>query len=404
MRASYRWVVLAVSIFTFMQTHLHRMAFAPLIPGFVSDLGLSYAAAGTIQTAYFWTYTLAQIPVGVLADRWGSRRVMLAFLTLLLAGALAFAAGRTFLESIAARMLVGLGVAAVWVPSMRLVIDWFPAVERGRATGLLSAGGGLGGTLALLLVPWFASLWGWRWAYAATLVPALAALGLVALLVPRGRGATAPGAAPRGSLRRVLGTGRLWPLNLSVLFAYGGYFSFVTFLPAFLVAGLGLDQARAGAVTSLITAGTIVSWPLAGFVSDRLGLRKPVYLVSQAASAAACLMFAFAVPGLGAGSAAAAALATGLVVGGMIVPFAMIVEMFPGELAGTAAGVTNAACFVGGMVFPIVLGRVVDVTGSFTAAFAVAGAVQVVAAGCALFTVETGARAGSALRPSGRRW
>ena len=391
--ARYRWVVLGVCVVAFVQTHLHRMAFAPLIPTFVADLGLGYAAAGTIQTAYFWTYMSAQIPIGVVADRWGSRRVMLACMALLALGAVAFAASGTFLGALGARMLVGLGAAAVWVPSMRLVTEWFPAAERGRATGLLSAGGGVGGTLALVLVPWGAALLGWRRAYLATLVPALAALALILLLLPGDRRDAAAPAGPRGSLRRVLATRALWPLNLSVLFAYGGYFSFVTFLPAFLAQSLGLTQAEAGAMTSLVTAGTIVSWPLAGLVSDRLGRRKPVYLFGQAASAAVCFVFALAVPGLGAAGAAAAAGAAGLLVGGMIIPFAMIVEMFPGELAGTAAGVTNAACFVGGMVFPIVLGWIADTTGGFTASFLVAGGVQVMALGFACLTLETGSRA-----------
>ena len=130
-----------------------------------------------------------------------------------------------------------------------------------------------------------------------------------------------------------------------------------------------------------------------GALSDRLGRRKPVYLVGQAASAAVCFVFALAVPGLGAAGAAAAAAAAGLLVGGMIIPFAMIVEMFPGELAGTAAGVTNASCFVGGTIFPIVLGWIADATGGFTASFLVAGGVQAVALGFACLTLETGSRA-----------
>ena len=73
LRSRFRWAVLAVTIVAFMQTHLHRLAFASLIPIFVADLGLSYAAAGTIQTAYFWTYALAQVPVGLLTDRWGAQ-------------------------------------------------------------------------------------------------------------------------------------------------------------------------------------------------------------------------------------------------------------------------------------------------------------------------------------------
>jgi len=394
MSSSYRWVVLAVATVAFMQTHLHRMAFAPLIPTFVSDLGLSYAAAGAIQTAYFWTYTAAQIPVGLVADRWGVRRVMLACMALLAAGALVFALSGGYGEAVVARMIVGLGAAAVWVPGMRLLSEWFPPSERGRATGLMSAGGGFGGTLALVLVPIVAAGWGWRTAYGVLAVPALVTLALIVLGLRAGP-AAAVAPAPRargagGALRRVLASRRLLPLNLAVLFSYGGYFSFLTFLPSFLVRQLDMTNPQAGLVTGLITAGTIVSWPLAGLLSDRLGRRKPVYLASQGLSALACVVFALGAPHFTPWTVAATAIATGLLVGGMIVPFVMVIELFPPELAATAAGVTNAACFVGGMVLPIVLGVIVDATGGFAAAFLVAAAVQVVALGLGALVVETG--------------
>lgn len=388
--SGYRWVILGLTVIGFVQTHVHRLAFAPLIPTFVTDLGLTYAAAGTIQTAYFWTYMTAQVPIGVAADRWGARRVMLACMAVLAVGALAFALSRTYVESIAARMLVGLGAAAVWVPGMRLVTEWFPARERGRATGLMSAGGGIGGTLGLVLVPWLAGFWGWRAAYGSLVVPAVVTIVLFALFLRPGTagGEVAP-AAP-GSLRRVLATRALWPFNVSVCFSFGGFFSFITFLPAFLVKGLGQSAAEAGFTTSLITAGTILSWPLAGALSDRLGRRKPFVLGSLAVSVVACLVFAWGGPHLTPAATRLTTLGAGILVGGMILPFVMIMDLFPRELAATAAGVANAACFVGGMVLPIVLGRVVDVTGSFAYAFVVAAAVQVAALVAALFVAETG--------------
>ena len=395
--SSYRWVILSVCTLGFMQTHIHRVGFAPLIPTFVADLQLTYAAAGAIMTAYFWTYTAVQVPIGLLVDRWGARRVMVAFMAVLVLGAALFPLSRTYTQSLLARALVGLGAAAVWVPSLRLITEWFRAEERGRVIGILSAGGALGGTSALLLIPLLADRWGWRWGYAATLVPVLLTLALFALFVRGGDGPS--GAAPGGgllALRRVLGTGVIWWFNVSVLLFYGAYFSMVTWLPTFLVNALRVTPAQAGFVTSLLTAGTIVSWPLAGLITDRIGHRKWIYLFSQLMSVAVSLVFALAGPHLSFAGAAGVALAAGVLFGGMITPFVMVVELFPRELAGTASGIVNTFCFLGSLTIPVLLGRVVDVTGSFPAAFLAAAAVQAVAFVTACFTRDTGGRAAPA--------
>jgi MFS family permease len=125
-----------------------------------------------------------------------------------------------------------------------------------------------------------------------------------------------------------------------------------------------------------VTAGTIVSWPLAGYISDRLGRPKAVYLASQTANVGVCVTFALLPPGTSIATAVAVAVGTGLVVGGMITPYVIVTELYPRELGGTVMGVTNAAAFVGGMILPVVLGLVVDLTGSFPAAFLVASGVH----------------------------
>jgi MFS family permease len=94
-------------------------------------------------------------------------------------------------------------------------------------------------------------------------------------------------------------------------------------------------------VAGLITAGTIASWPLTGVVSDWLGRRKPVYLTSQLAGMTASIAFALVVPGRGVTGAIAVAVLAGPLTGGFIVPFVMVTELFPSELAGTASGVAN---------------------------------------------------------------
>jgi sugar phosphate permease len=102
----------------------------------------------------------------------------------------------------------------------------------------------------------------------------------------------------------------------------------------------------------------------------------------------ALLVFALVAPRMDLTVVSVTAFVTGLLVGGLILPFVMVVDYVPRELAATAAGLTNGACFLGAMVLPIALGRIVDVTGSFTIAFLVAAGVQAVAFVAALFVTE----------------
>lgn len=395
-----RWGVLAACFLAFMQTHTQRVAVAPLIPMFIADLGLSYTAAAAVMSAYFWTYMTVQVPVGLLTDRLGPRRVMLVFMGVLVAGVAAFSASRDIVQLLIARCVVGLGAAAVWLPGLRLISERFPVGERGRATGLLSAGGGIGGTLGLLAVPVLAERLGWRVGYGVTLIPVLLAVALILLAVrdtPRARGISAaagpeplaPAAtASLATLGAVLRSPLIWPFNIATTLWYGGYLSLLTWLPTFLVQSEGLSRGAAGTVTALITAGTIVSWPLAGLISDRLGRRKAIYLTSQALTMPACLAFAWVVPGGGFATAAAVAFATGITMGGMITPFVMVAELFPPRLVGTASGVVNTFCFVGGLVLPVALGQVLDRSGSFPVAFTGCALAQAAAIVAASFTRE----------------
>ncbi|HUM16977.1 MAG TPA: MFS transporter [Candidatus Nitrosotalea sp.] len=393
---SYRWAILAVCVLSFMQTHIQRVGFAPLIPIFIADMGLTYAAAGTIMASYFWTYAVMQVPVGVLTDRLGARQVMLACMSMMAVGSVAFALAHSYVQSLLARGLLGMGAAATWLAGLRLIQEWFAPRERGLATGLFSAGGGVGATAALLCLPLLAEHVGWRTAYALLAVPVLITLVSIWVLVrPQPREYAAP-AAVAGfvpATREVLAMPVLWPFNLYVLFSYGGYFALLTWLPTFLVSREGLSQSAAGLVTALITGGTIVSWPLAGALSDRFRRRKPLFLLSQAISVLVCLAFAYAVPGRGLAAAALVAAGAGLLRGGLITPFVMVTELVPPRLMGTASGVVNAFCFVGGLLVPVALGYALDVTGSFSIAFAACAAFEGVALGIAALTRESGRRA-----------
>ena len=395
---SRRWAILGVCVLGTVIAYVHRLGLAPLVPMLVADLGVAYAGAGVLVTAYFWTYAAVQVPLGVLTDRVGARRTMLLSLAVLAVGIVAFSLSRGFGEGLAARCVVGLGAAGFWLPALRLIRDWFPPHERGRATGLCSAGGGAGGTVALLLLPALADGLGWRWAYATTLVPLLVMVVLTTAVVPDARGNREPDEArsvpvsPLAALGRVLSTGALWPLAIASLCAYGAFLGLVTWLPTFLVRDHGLSTTTAGQVTSLVMAAITVSWPLAGVVADRTGRPRAIAVTSLLLGAGACLAFTGLTPGVGVSALAAMAAITGLVLGGMLMPYLLVLERFPAALVGTAAGVVNTCWLLGGLSVPAALGVLLDATGSFGQVLAAcAGLSALAAASVALAREPAGA-------------
>ena len=382
---SRRWAILGVCVLGTVIAYIHRVGLAPLLPALVTELDMGYAGAGLLVTAYFWTYAAVQVPLGVLTDRLGPRRTMLASAAVLAAGIVAFASSRGFGDGLAARCLVGLGAAGFWLPALRLIRDWFPPHERGRATGLCSAGGGAGGTVALLLLPALAGDLGWRWAYATTLLPVLAMAVLTAVVLPgvattSDREAPTAALSPLAALRRVLSAGALWPLALASLCAYGAFLGLVTWLPTALVRDHGLSASAAGQITSLVMAAITVSWPLAGVVADRTGRPRAVAVISLALGAGACLVFAGLPTPTAAPALAVTAAATGLVLGGMLMPYLLVLERFPAALVGTAAGVVNTCWLLGGLAAPAALGVLLDATASFRLVFGACAGLTALAA------------------------
>jgi nitrate/nitrite transporter NarK len=249
-----------------------------------------------------------------------------------------------------------------------------------------------------VLIPLLADHLGWRTGYGLTLVPLLAMLALTYLLVRPGPLAVAaaaghPGTGNSHPLARVLRARFLWPLNIAAFLSYGAFIGMLTWLPVLLVDATGLSRPIAGTVTALVTAGTMVSWPLAGLVSDRLGLRKAVWVVSLALGAVACAVFAVLAPaGAGIEAFAITAALAGLLLGGMVTPYVMLTDALGPSLVGSAAGVVNTFWLLGGLAIPVIVGKVVDLTGSLPAAFIGCAAVEVLAVASAALSRETGRR------------
>ncbi|MCK4622585.1 MAG: MFS transporter, partial [Desulfuromonadales bacterium] len=129
-------------------SYLFRTVNAVIAPDLVVDLGLSPADLGLLTSVYFLAFAAFQLPLGLLLDRFGPRRVESALLLLAAAGALLFARAESLLGLIIGRSLIGLGVSACLMAAFKSFTAWLPSARLPFANGMQMVSGGLGALMA----------------------------------------------------------------------------------------------------------------------------------------------------------------------------------------------------------------------------------------------------------------
>jgi predicted MFS family arabinose efflux permease len=319
--------------------------------------GVDYAGAGNVVGAYTLAYGFAQLLAGLLADRLGSRRLMLVGLGLGCAGSAAFAVTESYSLALAARLLMGVAGGCLYTPTIAYTFAAFPSALRGRAMGFAEAGVGAGQVLALLGLPILFQAIGLTPAFLA--IPAAAVgLGLaVALALPPIP--PAPHAA-RGSLRDLARERDFW--LLAVGFAFVGMLAQVAVLawmPTYLRQVHAFGVVGAGLSTGIVVTGLMLFSPVFGILSDRLTARRPVMLVGcLLALAGFVILLVTSHPWV---AVAAALLVSASMAATIPMQVVFASERFRAVGSGTAIGLVNTggqiAASLGGPLYGALLDR-----------------------------------------------
>ena len=365
------------------------MLYAFALSAIRAEFGLDAAQAGLLASVTLVASAVGGIGAGILSDRIGRARVLVLSI---LAYAL-FTGATATAQSVAGlalwRALVGLGLGGEWSAGSVLVAETWPAAHRGKAIGLMQSGWAIGYILAAFLAAAVLPVWGWRPLFVLGILPAFLAWW-VRRRVPepaiwRERGAASAGGAPLGALLKPPLVGRAaaaTALATALLFAYWGLF---TWVPSFLAGpleqgGAGLGLVRSTGFVVAMQAGAFLGYTTFGFLADRFG-RRPVFLAFVLGAAVAVPAF-----GLLARSGAALLLLAPLVGylghGYFSVFGALLAELFPSAVRGTAQGFCYNAGRAVSALAPFTIGAVADRSGlgtalALTSAFYVAGALLI---------------------------
>ncbi|MBV8845720.1 MAG: MFS transporter [Bryobacterales bacterium] len=392
-----RWslVCLLSVALAFAYTHRTNISFALADPNFIAFLRLTDTDRGTLNSAFFWTYGLLQIPAGSLVDRWGAKWPLSVglFCWCLLSAATGLA--NTFWTVLALRLLLGLFEAVITPAGLRWIRDHMEERRRGLATGIFFAGSKYGPAVAAPVAAWLIKEHGWRSMFLNQGLYGLLWLAPWIVFASSGRGPRAKSVEADAALPffSLFASRVMWG-TLVGTFAYN-YFVFfaMSWLPAYFVEQRHLSLSSMGIYTGFSYGGTAAVAILAGLAADWMIERGADPLATRRGFTIAGLLVASTVV-LGAlsQSTTGAIFFSILSMSGLGLATAnywsLPQTVMPKAMAGRVGGAQNMALTAAGIIAPIATGWLKQISGGYAAPMALIGVLLLIGIGAYVFLVR----------------
>ncbi|MEH6578556.1 MAG: nitrate/nitrite transporter [Amphritea sp.] len=349
-----------------------------------SELSLSETEFGVLVATPILTGALARLPMGVLVERVGGRRLMLVLMLLVSLPLYGLSIAETYSDY----LLIGLGIGlsgSSFIVGIHYVSSWSNSDNQGLTMGIFGAGS-LGAALTNLVAPLIILAYGWRQApvvYAFVLILVALMFWMMTSDDPKHNRVDA---APRYSLAEqlsVLWDLRVWRFGLYYFVVFGGYVALALWLPDYYVTHYGLDLTTASFLTMLFTLPGALTRIFGGWCADRLGARHVNWTVFWVCLV--CLFFlsypptTMTIHGIERDVTLSIAMpvwlftvlvmVVGIAMGfGTASVYRVIYDYYP-ERIGVVGGMVGALGAIGGFALPIMFGLVADVLGVRSSCF-----------------------------------
>lgn len=386
----YRWVICTLLFFAATINYIDRQVIGILKPTLQAEIRFSEVEYSWIVFYFQCAYAIGLLGVGWIMDKIGTRKGFSLAVVVWSLAAMAHALARSVAGFSIARFALGLGEAGNFPASIKTVAEWFPKKERALATGIFNSGTNVGALATPLLVPIITIAWGWQWAFILT-----GALGFVWvvfwLLLYR-----KPEEHPRLSKAELAYIQsdppdpvaktpwlRLFPHRQTWAFAIGKFLTdpiwwvYLFWLPDFLNKKHGLNLKDFGLPLATIYIIADVGSIGGGWLSSTLIKRG--YSVNAGRKIAMLVCALAVVPIVFA--AQTTSLWTAVILIGIAAAahqgwsaniFTMTSDMFPRSAVGSVVGIGGMAGSVGGMLIALVVGAILERTGSYVPIFIIA--------------------------------
>ena len=361
-------LVYAVALTAYLTAVFHRSSLGVTGVDAAERFHINAAALATFSVAQLAVYAVMQVPVGVLLDRYGSRRLLLAGGALMVAGQLLFAVAGDVPLAVAARVLVGLGDAMTFISVLRIVAFWFPGRRNPLLVQLTGTVGQLGAVLGAVPLVLLLHRAGWTPAFltAAALGATVVLLVLVAVRdTPHAEHATAL-APDLATVRRRLAEAWAQPGTRLGLWTHfvtqfsGAVFALLWGYP-FLVQGQGFSPTAAAGMLTLMTVVTLVCGPVIAHLCSRHPFHRSVMVFAITAATAGVWAVVLAWPGRAPHWLLVALVVVLAVNGpGSMIGFDYARSFNPVHRIGSATGIVNVGGFVASIALILAVGVVLD--------------------------------------------
>ncbi|MCG6877684.1 MAG: MFS transporter [Deltaproteobacteria bacterium] len=162
---SRRWAIFLITSANFFLSQFYRATNAVIADQLLSDLSLDTKGLGTVSAAFFYAFSITQIPISMLLDRIGPRLMMTGLSLVGIAGAIIFAGSDSLQMGVLARILLGVGMACNLMGTLKLLTTWFPPTVFATLSGIVFSIGTLGNMAATVPMVLLVELVGWRQAF-----------------------------------------------------------------------------------------------------------------------------------------------------------------------------------------------------------------------------------------------
>lgn len=335
-----------------------RMIYPVLLPDFSDKFGLTHTTAGLLVTVIWLCYAIGQMPGGVLADRFGERKMLTASVSLVVVGVGLVLVAPTALALFAATGAVGLGLSQYPIARITVLSRLYPD-RIGRALGVTMASGDIGQTVIPPIASVLAAGVAWQLGLGFVLPVLCLTAGVIWVTLPKREADGQTDDLSREHIgyvfdelleRKFLVVGVILFLFIFVLQTFSAFY------PTYLVDQKGLSTTAAGTLFGLFFAVGVVAKPAAGVAYDTIGLRKSLPVVLAGSIAGLALL-----PSVeGFWPLAGVTVLVSTMLGSGAITQSYLAETIPADIQGTGLGLVRSSAAMLGATGPVLFGFVAE--------------------------------------------